>query len=265
MRVALKFFVVGLAFAHALALAPVSDEIKQAFGRFKVQYNKTYKDSMDEARRFKNFVSVYNFVAAYNKRFENGEVQSDVTINRFADMFPAELRTISTGTIKPPYEFSNFTVRPKEVVTVTSSMVPPGPASIDWLKLGHVTPVKDQGYTCNSCWAFSVRLKSTRKLANQFSFTSGSSCFGVSAFNVSSLLRGSKVWFPIATHPQKIRQTLKSFWAEPHWLQQKLSNWQLWVQGWQSSCSLHVHSIPTRNRKRGLLSLWGSTSSFRST
>lgn len=66
------------------------------------------------------------------------------------------MKKFSTGTELPPYDFSNFTVRPKAFVQVTPDMFPPGPASIDWSAKGHVTPVKDQGYTCNCCWAFST-------------------------------------------------------------------------------------------------------------
>lgn len=31
-----------------------------------------------------------------------------------------------------------------------------GPAQWDWRALGKVTPVKDQGYYCNCCWAFAT-------------------------------------------------------------------------------------------------------------
>lgn len=87
--------------------------------------------------------------------FENGTVDFSLAINQFADLSPQALKRITSGNQLPPYEFSNYTVRPKNVVVINTTMFPPGPPSIDWK--AHVTPVKDQGYYCSSCWAFSVR------------------------------------------------------------------------------------------------------------
>jgi hypothetical protein len=104
MGIALKCLILGVAITHAIALAPNSDEIKKAFESFKVTYNKTYKTSLEESRGFKQFVNVFHFVDAHNKKFAREEVNFDCSINRFADLPPAELKKISNGTRLPPYE-----------------------------------------------------------------------------------------------------------------------------------------------------------------
>lgn len=71
-------------------------------------------------------------------------------------MDDATIQNVINGTQLPPYEFSNFTVRPRNVVNVSPDTFPPAPASIDWRLRGFVSPVKDQGVACACCWAFAA-------------------------------------------------------------------------------------------------------------
>lgn len=112
---------------------------------------------MDELRALKQFIKVYKLIEDHNKKYAAGSVDFLLAINQFCDLTTEQKKKFTTGNFLPPYEFNNFTVRPKEVITVTPTMFPTGPASVDWKARGHVTPVKDQSYYCNSCWAFSVK------------------------------------------------------------------------------------------------------------
>lgn len=88
--------------------------------------------------------------------YEAGLVDHSMALNEFADMTDEQISVFTTGNRIPEYEFADYKVRSKAVVTVVPGMFPPGPASVDWKARGHVTPVKDQGFHCNSCWAFSA-------------------------------------------------------------------------------------------------------------
>lgn len=101
---------------------------------------------MDERNAFEIFIKVFRFVNGHNLKFENGTSDFSVAINAFADWSPEKLKSILTeGNRLPPYEFSNFTIRPKEVINIDNTMFPPGPTFVDWKSKGHVTGIKDQG------------------------------------------------------------------------------------------------------------------------
>lgn len=117
------------------ALAPDSIE-KKAFDLFKIEYNKVYETPQDELQALKQFIKIYRFIEAHNKKFADGLVEYSVAINRFADLSKEEVRKITLGSFLPEYDFGNSSVRPKDVIYVTPDMFPDGPDSIDWKALG---------------------------------------------------------------------------------------------------------------------------------
>lgn len=80
-----------------------------------------------------------------------------MAINHFADLTDEQLDAFTNGNRDEPIDFNTVAVRAKQsAFEITPETVQPGPPFKDWRAENHVTPVKDQGYNCNSCWAFSV-------------------------------------------------------------------------------------------------------------
>jgi C1A family cysteine protease len=107
-------------------------------------------------KSFRQFSKVFKLIAKHNQDYENEKEEFFLSLNHYADLDADELQNLLKGNKLPPYEFSNFTVRPKDIINVTPDTFPPGPASIDWRAKGFVTPVKDQGTSCACCWAFAA-------------------------------------------------------------------------------------------------------------
>lgn len=124
--------------------------------KFQIDHKKRYANTTIELKAFKIFSKYFKIIEKHNKDEEDGKSDFTMAINQFADFTDEEIAVVTKGNQLPPYEFSNFTVRPKDVITVTPETFPPGPPSIDWKARGRVTPVKDQGMYCSCCWAFSA-------------------------------------------------------------------------------------------------------------
>jgi len=104
-------------------------------------------------------VQVNDLINNHNEKLQLGRSNSGhytLGVNKFSDLSKDQLKKLYTGNKLPPYEFTNYTVRPRAMLTITETMFTPGPESVDWKAEGHVTPIKDQGYFCNSCYAFSA-------------------------------------------------------------------------------------------------------------
>lgn len=57
---------------------------------------------------------------------------SEMGINRFADLTPAQLAIVLSGNIIPNRDFTDVLVRPRAIVTAKPGMFPTGPPSWDW-------------------------------------------------------------------------------------------------------------------------------------
>ena len=151
-----KIFFVLASFLVIINCAVWNQDGKKAFDAFKIKYNLTYPTRAAEAVALNKFVALWRFIQQHNMDYMAGKTEFTLAINKFASLTPAQIETLTTGNKLPPYEFTNFTVRPRNIITVTTDMFPAGPSSVDWNAAGFVTPVKAQGFFCASCWAFSV-------------------------------------------------------------------------------------------------------------
>lgn len=135
MRALLCLLVLTAVVISTEALAPDSIE-KKAFDAFKLEYNKVYATPQDELQALKQFIKIYRFIKAHNKKFDDGLVDYSLAINRFADLSEEEVRKFTLGSLLPEYDYGNSSVRPKDVIYVTPDMFPDGPDYIDWNALG---------------------------------------------------------------------------------------------------------------------------------
>ena len=114
------------------------------FKDFMEVYSKTYSSQSEYEARFKIFqdnLSLIRFHNQLNKDWYLG-------VNKFTDMSMEEFRKI--------YLPSKFPIKPRpNKKFLKPSDTTELPSSVDWVKAGAVTPVKDQGQ-CGSCWAFSA-------------------------------------------------------------------------------------------------------------
>lgn len=121
-----------------------------------IQFSITYETTAKQYKALYNFIRNWNIIEEHNKHFDLGLTEFKMATNQFAGSSPEEMTQVNNGTKIPGGDF-NISVRPKAIFNVDQDTFPPGPAFVDWNTAGHVTSVKDQGYVCNSCWAFSVK------------------------------------------------------------------------------------------------------------
>jgi C1A family cysteine protease len=141
MRVLLALLVV-CAVAQASA-AMTEAEYQSMFIKFMTQYKKQYQteDVFHRYAIFKNAVDYINFHNSGNHSYTLG-------VNEFADQTWEEFRSTRLGT--KPMGLPHLRAQNAPAVSNIAA-----PSSIDWVALGKVTGVKDQGQ-CGSCWAFST-------------------------------------------------------------------------------------------------------------
>ena len=122
------------------------------FNDFVIKYNKVYKNKSEERHRENIFhwnMEYIDYMNTLGKDYLLG-------VNEYADLTKKEFFS-SISNNHQSFQNISMTNKPNNIrgfnwLDYSSHFYP---SSIDWVKLGAVTPVKNQGQ-CGSCWAFST-------------------------------------------------------------------------------------------------------------
>ncbi|XP_053575859.1 uncharacterized protein LOC128665145 [Bombina bombina] len=120
--------------------------LDQEWNAWKLNYDKKYITSDDEEFRRQVWEATWDKVQKHNQLADQGLKKYRLAVNHFADMTPKERESrscfLTSGKSSTPvYDLAHNSNIPDEV---------------DWRKTKCMTPVKNQGDFCGSCWAFAT-------------------------------------------------------------------------------------------------------------
>jgi len=118
--------------------------VQLAFAKFKVDYNKTYLDKIEEAYRNGIFAASFAAISKHNKEYELGEHTWTMGVNQFADLTHEEFEEMTM------LKFSNLPKVNRKYKMKADAIE----KSVDWRDTGCITAVKNSGMCAGGCWAF---------------------------------------------------------------------------------------------------------------
>jgi hypothetical protein len=132
--------------ALCLVAVALASEVnyEESFVSWMTKFGKSYAPE-EFFYKFEVFKTNFDFVQQHN----SGNHTWEVELNKFADLTSAEFKIMYAG-YKPELRRGQ---RQPSLVDLRVGAYPTG--SVDWVKSGAVTGIKDQGQ-CGSCWSFST-------------------------------------------------------------------------------------------------------------
>ncbi|XP_041085891.1 procathepsin L-like isoform X2 [Polyodon spathula] len=140
-------FLVAVVTAVASASSFLKDPaLEDPWQEWKGLHGKQYSEETESYRRMV-WEENWRFIEQHNQEYAAGKHSYKLGMNHFGDLTDQEFNKMNGFRPDPA-------LRKRPVFNSTGS--PMDPTSIDWRDKGYVTHVKDQGDTCESCWAFSA-------------------------------------------------------------------------------------------------------------
>ncbi|RLN97562.1 hypothetical protein BBJ28_00016991 [Nothophytophthora sp. Chile5] len=149
MRVVASLLVAGLALCGAGAEAKSALEYEREFAAWMGEHGLSFASALEFAQRLENYIANDMYIMEHN--VENAWTGVKLGHNEFSHLSFDEFKVKMTGFVMPEgYMEERLAARVDGLWNDVQV-----PESVDWVKKGGVTPVKNQGM-CGSCWAFST-------------------------------------------------------------------------------------------------------------
>jgi cathepsin L len=126
-----------------IAFVAASTQTNAAFSKWVSQYKKQYKGTKEFSLRRKIFTQNLQLIQEHNAK----NLSFTLGLNQFADLTNQEFQSLYLAKKFDATKYSNKDAAAPEVQAL--------PTTVDWVKKGVVTHIKNQGQ-CGSCWSFST-------------------------------------------------------------------------------------------------------------